>query len=255
MTAQFLEGLRQMGPVVWVLGLVSVTLPGFIGMGVLFGSATKAQRIQQFIEQFGSAAPWVAIALFALTTGSSVAPTYAMSFACGAIFGSFGLGGTVAVSGVVLGAMVGYFWGALLARKRVMEVVSRHEKARIIREALLDRPLFTEAWVIALVRFPPNSPFSLTNLVMSSLRVRVPAFFMGTLVGMMPRTLFATWVGVQVGDLSKAQTADAGTRAIIGGVIGIVVFLIVYRIMSRWAKQALRDHAGVGGSTPPASVS
>jgi uncharacterized membrane protein YdjX (TVP38/TMEM64 family) len=255
-TRQFLDGLREMGPVVWVMGLMSVTLPGIVGTFVLFGSALGPERMRAFVMGLGEGAPWIAAVLFGVMTGSAMAPTYALSFACGVVFASMGVGGAVAMAGVVLGALVGYGWGVVLARKRVMDVVNRHEKARIIRHALLDRPVHTEAWLVGLIRFPPNSPFALTNLVLSSLRVRLVAFFFGTLVGMAPRTLFAVWLGTQVGDLAQAQAAGGRMRVIIGGVIGVVVFLLVYRIMSRWAKQALRDHArrpGPSGSTPGAA--
>ena len=242
-TKQFLAGLRECGPAVWVLGLMSVSLPGIVGTFVIFGSVLGPERIREFVSGLGEGAPWIVAAIFALTTGSAIAPTYALSFACGAVFGSMGLGGTVAMAGVTGGAMVGYFWGALLARKQVMDAVNRHEKARIIRRALLDRPLFTETWVVGLIRFPPNSPFALTNLVMSSLRVSLPAYAIGTLLGIMPRTLFAVWLGVQTGDLAEAQSADKGIRLVVGAVIGVAVFLLVYSVMSRWAKQALREQA------------
>lgn len=254
-TAQFLEGLREMGPVVWVMGLMSVTLPGIVGTFVLFGSVAKAERAQRFVEGLGPNAPWIVLAIFGVATGSAIAPTYALSFACGALFGSLPVAGSVAMGGVVLGALIGYGWGALLARKRVMDVVNRHEKARIIRHALLDRPIHTEAWVVGLIRFPPNSPFALTNLVMSSLRVRLAAFFTGTLLGMMPRTVFAVWIGVKVGDLAKAQSASKDMRLIIGAVIGVAVFVVVYRIMSKWARQALAEHATQGAGQSPGESS
>jgi len=242
-TAQFLDGLKEMGPVVWAMGLLSLTLPGIVGTFVIFGSAFGPERVRSFVTGFGPNAPWITLGIFAVATGSAIAPTYALSFACGAIFRSLAIGGSVAMGGVVGGALVGYAWGALLARKRVMDVVNRHEKARVIRHALLDRPMHTETWVVGLIRFPPNSPFALTNLVMSSLTVSLPAYTVGTLVGMLPRTLFAVWLGIQAGDLAQAQSASKGFRLIVGAVIGIAVFIAVYRVMSKWAKQALADHA------------
>ncbi len=248
-TRQFLEGLKECGPVVWVMGLMSVTLPGIIGTFVLFGSAFGPERMRAFVMGLGAGAPWIVAVLFGVLTGSALALTYALSFACGVIFASMGLGGTVAMAGVVLGSLVGYGWGALLARDRVMEVVNRHEKARIIRHALLDRPVHTEAWVVGLIRFPPNSPFALTNLVMSSLRVRLAAYFAGTLVGIAPRTLFAVWLGVQMKDLAEAQAAGGRMRVIVGAAIGVAVFLVAYRVLGRWARQALKDHASRPTST------
>ncbi len=229
---------KELGPVVFTLALISVTLPGALGTWVVAQSAFFPETVRPWIEANAGIAPFLVLLGIGLATGSAILPTYALAFACGVFFG-FPVGGATAWGGVVLGSMVGYGWGSLLARDRVMQVIGKHERARIVRAALLDRPWWSEFMVVTLLRFPPNSPFALTNLAMSSTRVNFAAFFFGTALGIMPRTLFAVWVGTEVGDLAEAQSAGGFWRGIIGLAIGIVVFIIVYRLFSRWAREAL----------------
>jgi len=238
-TGQVVRGLRELGPVVGALAVMSLTLPGILGTVVLFGSAFGPERLQEFFDGLGAPGPAIVAILFAVTTGSAIFPTYALSFACGAAFAGFAVGGTVAMVGVVGGAMVGYFWGTVLARKRVMAVIDRHERASLVRHALLDRSLSDELLAVGLIRFPPNSPFALTNLVMSSSGVRVLPYLVGTAIGIAPRTLFAVWLGTQVGDLAEAQTAGGRWRIVVGVAIGLVTFILVYKLLSGWVRQEL----------------
>ena len=243
LSVEVVHRLKQLGPVVFALGIMSLTVPGILGSVLLFGTAAKAEALQNWVQSLGPQAPWIAAALFAVTTGSALLPTYALSFACGVIFGSFAIGGTVAMAGVVGGALIGYAWGALLARGRVMGVIESEPRAATIRRALVDRSLATEAYVVGLIRVPPSSPFALSNLVMSSARVSLPAYTIGTLVGIAPRTLFAVWVGVVTGNI-----AESGARSrwylIVGVGLAVAVFLYLGRLFGRWAREALSEQAG-----------
>ncbi|MEO1130410.1 MAG: VTT domain-containing protein [Planctomycetota bacterium] len=234
--------LREVGPVVGALIILSLTLPGILGTFVLLGSVIGPERLRSWVDSLGPYAAFICAGLFALTTGSAMLPTYALSFACGAIFGTMFEGGWIAMFGVVVGALIGYGWGALLARQRIMSVIDRHEKARIVRSALLDRPFLTELMIVTLIRVPPNSPFAMTNLAMSSTRVGLPAYIIGTAIGIAPRTLFAVWLGVSTVDLTEAQSAGGRMRVFIGIAIGVAIFLLLYRLFSKWAREALDRH-------------
>lgn len=242
-TSAWLQYAKELGPGVFALVLISVSLPGALGTWVLAQSALFPETVRPWIDANAGIAPYLVFLGIGIATGSAILPTYALAFACGVFFG-FEVGGPIAWGGVILGSMVGYAWGALLARKRVMHVIDAHERAKIVRAALLDRAWWSELMVITLLRFPPNSPFALTNLVMSSTRVNLGAYIVGTALGIMPRTLFAVWVGSQVGDISQAQTAGGRWRVAIGLAIGVVVFIILYRLFSKWAKDALARELG-----------
>ncbi len=190
--------------------------------------------------------------LFALFTGSALLPTYALSFASGVFFGPV-WGSLVAMFGVTFGALVGYGWGTVLARKRVMRVVEANPRVKLIRSAIIDRSIKDETIAVTLIRVPPNSPFALTNLIMSSLHVRLMPYFVGTLVGIAPRTLFAVFLGVGIGEIAEAKSAGGRLRVAIGLAIGLAVFYFIYRLFSRWVKERLAEHAAHGDS-PSAEI-
>ncbi len=234
------EQARGVGPFVTALIILSMTLPGVMGFILITKSAIfRDKRVEQWLGSFEpTAAMLIAGAIFALTTGSAMLPTYAFSIACGVYLG-LAHGAGAAMIGVTGGALIGYGWGTLLARKKVMAQIERHPRAALIRRAIVDRGIPQETMAVGLIRIPPNSPFALTNLAMSATRVRLIPYLFGTAVGMAPRTLFAVWLGKKFGDIQQAK-AGGGKWVAIGGIaLAIVVFLIIYRVFSGWVKQEL----------------
>jgi|GEM_PF-3304055 len=218
----------------------------------LFDLTVPRQRslVGELIDTAGIALAALIIALlFALFTGSALLPTYALSFASGVFFGPV-WGSLVAMCGVTFGALVGYGWGILLARKRVMRVVEANPRVKLIRSAIVDRSLKDELVAVTLIRIPPNSPFALTNLIMSSLHVRFVPYFVGTLVGIAPRTLIAVFLGVGIGEIAEAKSAGGRLRIGISVAVGIAVFYFIYRLFSRWVKERLAQTAAQATANP-----
>ena len=208
-----------------------------------FELTRQQSLVGELIDTAGIAVAALIIALlFALFTGSALLPTYALSFASGVFFGPV-WGSLVAMFGVTFGALVGYGWGILLARKRVMRVVEANPRVKLIRSAIVDRSLKDETIAVTLIRIPPNSPFALTNLIMSSLHVRFVPYFVGTLVGIAPRTLIAVFLGVGIGEIAEAKSAGGRLRIGISVAVGIAVFYFIYRLFSRWVKERLAQTA------------
>ena len=208
-----------------------------------FQLTRQRSLVGELIDTAGIALAALIIALlFALFTGSALLPTYALSFASGVFFGPV-WGSLVAMCGVTFGALVGYGWGTLLARKRVMRVVEANPRVKLIRSAIVDRSLKDETIAVTLIRIPPNSPFALTNLIMSSLHVRFVPYIVGTLVGIAPRTLIAVFLGVGIGEIAEAKSAGGRLRIGISVAVGIAVFYFIYRLFSRWVKERLAQTA------------
>lgn len=245
--ATFKDAIREVGPVVQTMFILSVTLPAIVGFAVLGKALGDAQGLEAWVERTGTGlAMAIVVAGFAIASGSAIAPTYAISTACGAMFGAWA-GGGVAVGGVVGGALVGFTWGYVFARHKVMGVIDMHPRSRVIRRALVDRTLPEETLAVGLLRFPPNSPFALTNLVMSSTGVRLLPYMIGTAVGMAPRTVFAAWVGAQAGEVAE----KGWVRVLIPVGVAIVVFVILYRLISRWVTKALEADPNTSRSVAP----
>jgi len=216
-----------------------------------FTAERRVPLVQSWILSIGFVAAAAAVAaLFAFCTGSALLPTYALSFAVGVFFGPI-TGSIVAMTGVTGGALVGYAWGTLLARKRVSAVIDGNPRAAVVRAAIVNKPLPQELFAVILLRFPPNSPFALTNLIMSSVGVRLLPYTLGTFVGIAPRTLFAVFIGVAVQNIADAQSAGGVTRVLIGLAVGIAVFIYAYNLLSKWAREALADAEAKGQFAPP----
>lgn len=227
---------------------VAIGSPG--AQAPAFELTRQRSLVGELIDTAGIALAALIIALlFALFTGSALLPTYALSFASGVFFGPV-WGSLVAMCGVTFGALVGYGWGILLARKRVMRVVEANPRVKLIRSAIVDRSLKDELVAVTLIRIPPNSPFALTNLIMSSLHVRFVPYFVGTLVGIAPRTLIAVFLGVGIGEIAEAKSAGGRLRIGISVAVGIAVFYFIYRLFSRWVKERLAQTAAQATANP-----
>ncbi|MCA9292790.1 MAG: TVP38/TMEM64 family protein [Phycisphaerales bacterium] len=247
--ALWIKHIKSLGPVVVTMVIISAVLPATLGIAMLVRATSDAAEGLAIIDQWGiPIAALVAIAVFALSTGSALMPTYALSYACGVYFGQY-WGSGVAVLGAAFGALVGYAWGALLARNRVMQVVEANPKAAAIHASIVKRSFRDELLAITLIRIPPNSPFAITNLVMSASGVRLIPYTIGSAVGIAPRTIAAALIGAAVGEMSKRSEAGGRLKWAIGIAVAVIIFLILYRLFSKWAREGLASLRDL--QTPP----
>lgn len=231
--------IRQLGPFVTGLVVLCAVLPALGGFAVI----GLAPRVKDYFGELGPSGAALYAALFAATTGLALMPTYALSGVAGFVFG-LTAGSWVAMTGVVGGALIGYVGAGLIARRRVMGVIDGHERARIIRGALVDRGFLPELGVVTLLRLPPNSPFAMTNLVMSTTGVRPGAYILGTAAGIAPRTLLAVLLGAGASATVEAAQSSNSTIKIVGLGVSVVVVGVLYVLFSRWSKEALRRLLG-----------
>ena len=232
--------IAELGPVVGSLAIIAMLFPAIGGFALL----GFAGQVREAIEKQGTQGPILYGIGFALCTGFAILPTYALAGVAGFTFGGV-LGSSVSLAGIVGGALIGYVVAATVARKRVMHVIEQNEKARVIRSALVDRSFIQRLVAVTLIRLPPNSPFALTNLVMSSVHVNIFAYLTGTAVGIAPRTILACVLGAGVA-AANAEISDATKTSgdfkiyLIGA--SVVIVAIIYVIFSRWSKEALKKY-------------
>lgn len=241
LSAQVIVGLKELGPIPMTIGIASAIVPAILGFVLIGYAVTSQDAIQSWVDTSQLAAPLLIAIAFGVATGSALLPTYALSFACGVFYGP-AVGSAIALAGVNIGAIVGYGWGRLLGHGPVMRVIESRPKAAIIRRALVDRGIAQETAAVTLIRLPPNSPFAITNLLMSAVGVRPAPYLVGTAIGISFRTVFAVILGDQVESLSDMKSASGGTVKVLGIVIGIAVFITLYKLLGKWAQQALKEH-------------
>ncbi|MEE2681661.1 MAG: VTT domain-containing protein [Planctomycetota bacterium] len=179
--------------------------------------------------------------LFMLTSGFGVLPTYAQAILGGWIFG-FWLGVPAALLGFTGGALIGWVICRLISRDAIVQWVDRSPKWAAIRHAFVDEGFAKTFGVVTLVRIPPNSPFSLTNLAMSSGGVRMGPYLLGTLVGMAPRTAIACGFAAAAASSGSADLQEfVGDKGIWPLLIGAALLIGVFMILARIGKKALAN--------------
>ncbi|MCJ8164106.1 VTT domain-containing protein [Pontibacter sp. E15-1] len=179
-------------------------------------------------------------AVISVTMAFALTPTTFVALVSGFYLGWGGFAGIVVSYGIA--ALLGYALAQLIDHGKMMSFLNRFEKARILMQELRH-----ESWVlIILTRISPVLPFALMNFVLSLLQIDKRKFFIASIVGMLPRTLFFYWVGTQARDvLSVLQSPDSGT----GGKLLVIALIIIsigglYLLFDRALKRALQKAAG-----------
>lgn len=228
---------KALGPAL-PLVLAAALLPALGGFYLL----SRIGDASTWLEQNQAIALAVYIGFFAITSGAALLPTYAQSFVGGFVFGTV-RGSVGAVAGYFVGAVLGYELGRVLGGAKIGAIVERSPKARAIRNAFVGQHLgfWRTTGNVALLRLPFNSPFAMTNLVMAGVGVpRVP-FWIGTLLGMMPRTVLVVWIGAEVAlAAGTLDEAAIGQRPSWYLPVAIGSAVVVLGVVTTIANRALR---------------
>ena len=93
------------------------------------------------------------------------------------------------------------------------------------------------------MRLPPNSPFSLTNLVLSTTGVRLWKYALGTAAGMLPRTALVVWLAHEARlTLGAERLGEEQLDAVRPGwffPLSIGVTLVIFFMLYHIGKRAL----------------
>jgi uncharacterized membrane protein YdjX (TVP38/TMEM64 family) len=229
----FFKRLGPAGP----LALLATVSPGICGF-VLFA---YMGTVGDWLRSHGTLGVVAYTAAFAVLAGLALLPTWAQAVLGGYAFGLLGL--PAALAGFAGGAVIGYELARKLTGDRVMSMLAEKPKWRAVRDALVrDHEQGAGFWkstgMVALIRVPPNSPFALTNIVLASVQVpRVP-MLIGTVIGMLPRTAAAVWIGSHIQQLTSKDDVDSATPGLVK-IVGIAVALVVMLIIAQVANRAI----------------
>jgi uncharacterized membrane protein YdjX (TVP38/TMEM64 family) len=227
-----------------ILGLAFVAFPLFFGFMLLANIGSIGEKLQDLPGPVVAGIPFLALVIyvvfFALTSGLGLLPTYAQSILGGWIFG-FALGAPAALIGFTLGALIGWGFCRLVSKDSVMAWTDANPKWRAVRKAFVNESASRTLGLVTLIRFPPNSPFALTNLAMAAGGVRLLPYAVGTFLGMTPRTVIACAFAASAAatGATDIQTfvKDKGIWPLL---IGLVVVVVIFTILSRIANKAIQ---------------
>lgn len=228
--ALLIKDLGAAGP----LALVSAVMPALGGFTIL--------------GTLHIVGPWLAshqilgialyVAAFAVLSGLALLPTYAQAVLGGWAFG-FALGTPAAIAGFVGGSLIAYALARRVAGEDVEHVFEKRPQWRAVRDELVGGGFWKTLGIVTLLRLPLNSPFALTNLVLSASRTALAPYAIGTLIGMAPRTAGAVWVAAHIqGEITSEAVRESRPAWFLPVAIGSV--LVVFFIITQLANRAIR---------------
>jgi len=227
--------LERLGPA-GLLGLLWAVAPAFGGILLL----ARINHASDWLNSHGLAVALAAyVGIFIATAGVGLLPTYPQSILAGWVFGA-ALGIPAALAGFGGASLIGYAIARAVSQDRVEKVINDNAKARAVRDSLLRSGFWKSLLIVTLVRVPPNSPFALTNGVLAASGVRLVPYFLGTVIGMTPRTaaaviLAANWAANNEGGIVEAVKQRGPTQFI----VGIVAAFIVLGVIGALANKAI----------------
>jgi uncharacterized membrane protein YdjX (TVP38/TMEM64 family) len=223
------------------MALAASTLPP-LGSIVLFWNITP---VSQWLRSHAGSGPVIYALAFVVLGALALMPTYAFALLGGWAFG-FGVGYAAAMVGFVLASMLAYWIGAIGSGDRVVRLLEENVRWKAVYDALLRGGFGYTLFIITLLRLPPNSPFAVTNLVLSSAKANIGAYALGTLLGMAPRTALAVYLGSHLS--GEFRRPDVGWLPWAGMGVALVVILVIGQVARRAIEKAT---SGTPGESQP----
>ncbi|MDQ4141398.1 MAG: VTT domain-containing protein [Bacteroidota bacterium] len=210
-----------------------------LAVGPLLISSTVAVLLYQYqaiLQQLTIGQMVLYFMVVSFTMAFALTPTTFVALVTGFYLGWSGFPGVVISYGVA--ALIGYGLAQVIDHGKLLRFISHFEKAAAVMEELKH-----QSWsLIILTRISPVLPFALMTFVLAMMKVDKRKFFLASIVGMLPRTLFFFWLGTQAQDIiALLQNPDTGK----GGQILVIALVLVsllglYILFNRALKKALQ---------------
>jgi uncharacterized membrane protein YdjX (TVP38/TMEM64 family) len=182
-----------------------------LGAQLFFGSAVAYWAVQYPGGlPVGSGAMWLFYLAATVLLGLGLASSTVVATLSGLWFGWGSVG--YAVGSYLLASLGGYALGRRADGGAFAE--SLGQGTRFGR--LLAKLRGQEYWLVFLCRLlPVGMPFAVANVALALAQVRLRAYLLGGLLGMLPRTLLFVWVGTQAQGVLAGQAPPAQTWGLV----------------------------------------
>jgi uncharacterized membrane protein YdjX (TVP38/TMEM64 family) len=188
-----------------------------------------AERIREWARLVRET-PWAPVAVILAYTPASLIlfPRPLITLLIVVAFGPW-LGIAYAVTGIMLAAMVTYYLGRALPRRKVREIGG--DKAEALGKGA------RRHGVIAVVAFNllPVPPFAVQNMIAGAVRIKVWEYALGSVLSLIPAITATAVFGNQV-SAALDDAAEVSWWAIGAAAIGLAVFIYFGR---RWAAKQI----------------
>jgi uncharacterized membrane protein YdjX (TVP38/TMEM64 family) len=218
--AASLEGLTARAARVRLVVLLVIV--GAMFAAVAASGSLSSDRVRDWIEPFGVAAPIVFIVVSAALT-VALFPGPLLSGASGLLFGT-ALGFPISVIAATLGASAAF-------------VVSRHVGAAPVERLAGQRLTGIKGWVeergflsVLYLRIAPGVPYNLVNYGAGLTRIPLGTFALATAIGCAPRAFAYTALGGNLGNLTSPEALIA---------FGVLIVMAVGGAVAAWLGRGL----------------
>ena len=179
----------------------------------------------------------VAYIVVTIVATAALMPGWVMMMLAGLVFGPV-LGLAYAMTGLVGGAVAGFFIGRTVARNWVARRIAGNAHLMALDDAL-EEQAFT---IVALTRIALVFPHNVLNYAYGVTRVKLPAYTAGTAVGILPIVGFYVYLGTLAHDMSQIleEGAQFGLRAWWGVAIAAIAIVTVLLVVRRALVRALQ---------------
>lgn len=209
-----------------------------LAVGPVLISSTLAVVLYQY-QHILQHLTWGQMVLYfvivSFTMAFAITPTTFVALITGFYLGWSGFPGVVISYGIA--SLIGYGLAQIIDHGKLIRFINHFEKAGAVMSELRN-----QSWsLIILTRISPVLPFALMTFVLAMMKVEKRKFFLASIVGMLPRTLFFFWLGTQAQDvIALLQNPDTGKSGQILIILLVIVSLLgLYFLFNRALKKAL----------------
>jgi uncharacterized membrane protein YdjX (TVP38/TMEM64 family) len=187
----------------------------------------QPDRISQWLIDAGPMAPLLFIGVMAAAVVISPIPSLPLDIAAGTVFGP--IAGTIYASlGALIGAMISFLIARFLGRDLIERLISGHINfCTLCSDRLLVKIVFIS-------RLLPMVSFDVISYGAGLTKMSLTKFSIATYLGMLP----LTYVYVAFG----AVVVDGGAISLIAGVVVVLLFFLVPRLIEKNDLFSLRKY-------------
>lgn len=183
--------------------LMALAIAGLAVGGPLVGMALVSLKGASYIHLLTDHAPLLLSAALLGAGGAAVGlallPSFFFGALCGYLLPSF-WPYLAAGSGLAWATALGLSLGRLFSTSFLEVLLQRKPNWWATYQRLISTTGAFLPTAIALLRLAPHMPFALTNLVCARLPLAPTTIWLSSFIGLLPRTLFATYIGTQLQD-------------------------------------------------------
>lgn len=160
--------------------------------------AGNLDRVISLIRSWGVAAPLMSVLLMITQAIIAPIPAFAVTAANGMVFGSF-WGALISWIGALMGALTSFYIARLFGNVALRKIVRNQKTVDFIRHAGEKRGFY----FILLSRLLPFISFDIISYMAGMSGIRLWTFISGTALGMLPATIFYTYIGYEIPVMEK----------------------------------------------------